>query len=161
MRNRARGAGFAALFALLVCTAALSFYGCGGTKPTTAEAIERYSQKLRNTVLNTVSEEGRRSQMLLIVDRLEALNVRFGQETADFIESYRALNSDYEATRDAFEHLFSGYSAKRVKARDEALNLHFQLASLATADEWDAIGKAEIELYEEVHDARPADGSTK
>ena len=159
MGSRARNFGFAALSALLVC--ALVVPGCGGTKPTTAQAIERYSHKLRSSVSNNVSDEARRSQMLLVVDRLEALNVRFGQETADFVESYRKLNGDYDVARSALEQLFSNYSAKRVQARDEALNLHFQLASLATADEWEAIGKAEIELYEEVVVARPTDERTK
>jgi hypothetical protein len=99
--------------------------------------------------------------MLLIVDKVEALHRRFSQETADFIESYRRLNADYEATRPAFDQLFADYSAKRIKARSEALDLHFELASLATGDEWHAIGKAEIKLYEEVNAARSADGSTK
>jgi hypothetical protein len=43
-----------------------------------------------------------------------------------------------------------------MRARSEALDLHFQLASLATAQEWDSIGKAEEKLYEEVNASRPA-----
>jgi hypothetical protein len=145
----------------MVCAVAFAVPGCSRTKPTAAQAIERYSQKLRSAVSDNVSDEGRKSQMLAIVDQLEALNARFAQETADFVESYRTLNADYEATREVFEQLFSNYSAKRVQARDEALILHFQLAALATAHEWEAIGKAEIELYEQVHEARPADEGVK
>jgi hypothetical protein len=92
--------------------------------------------------------------MLLVVDQVEALNLRFSQETADFVRSYRKLNADYEATRAAFDKLFADYNAKRIKARNESLDLHFQLASLATADEWDSIGKAEKKLYEEANEAR-------
>jgi hypothetical protein len=99
--------------------------------------------------------------MFLIVDQLEALHLRFSQETADFVESYRKLNADYDATRPAFDQLFSDYSAKRIKARNEALDLQFQLASLATAGEWDSIVEAETKLYEEVNAARPAEESTK
>lgn len=99
--------------------------------------------------------------MLRVVDRLEALHLRFSQETADFIEHYRKLNADYDSTRPAFDQLFSDYNAKRVQARSEALDLHFELDSLATADEWDKIGKAETKLYEKANAAHPAEGSPK
>lgn len=152
-----RGTGFATLFALVVCAVALSISGCGGKKQTREQAIAQYGQELREAVSTKVPDEGRKAQMLLIVDQLEALHRRFNQETADFVESYRKLNADYDAARPAFEQLFSDYSAKRIRARNEALDLHFHLASLATADEWDAIADAETELYEEVSTARPAE----
>ena len=161
MHSGARSIGFTALFTLLVCAATLTVPGCGGTKPTTDQTIQRYSQKLRDAVSTNVPEEGRKAQMLSIVDQVEALHVRFSQETAEFVESYRKLNADYDSTRPVFDRLFSDYNAKRIKARSEALDLNFQLASLATADEWDTIGKAETKLYEEVNAARPAEESTK
>jgi len=156
-----RSIGFAVLLTILVGAVAFTVPGCGGKKPTRAQAIERYSQVLREAVSINVPDEGRKAQMILIVDEVEALNHRFSQQTADFVESYRKLNADYYSTRSAFDQLFSDYSAKRVKARNEALDLHFRLASLATVGEWDAIGKAEMKLYEEVNAARPAEGSTK
>jgi hypothetical protein len=144
--------GFA-LLALLACAVTLTATGCSRTKPSRNQVIERYTQELREAVSAHVTEEARKEQMLLIVDQLEAVNVRFSQETADFIGHYRTLNADYDAPRPAFEQLFSDYSAQRVKARGEALDLHFHLASLASADEWDSIGKAEGKLYEGVNAA--------
>lgn len=152
-----RGTGFTTLFALVVCAVVLSVSGCGGKKQTREQAVAQYGQELREAVSTKVPDEGRKARMLLIVDQLEALHRRFNQETADFVESYRKLNADYDAARPAFEQLFSDYSAKRIRARNEALDLHFHLASLATADEWDTIADAETELYEEVSTARPAE----
>src|SRR6516165_2296202 len=148
--------GCPSLFTLCVCVVTLAVSGCA-PKQTKHQAIERYGQELRDAVSSKVSDERRKAQMLLIVDQLRALHRRFSEETANFIESYRKLNADYDATRPKFDQLFSDYSAKRIKARNEALDLHFQLASLATADEWGTIGKAETELYEEVNEARPAE----
>jgi len=162
MHGRPRSsAGFATVLALLVCAATLVVSGCGGTKPSKAQTIELYSQKLREAVSSNVHEEGRRAQLFLVVDRVESLHLLFSQETVEFVESYRKLNADYDSTRPAFDQLFADFNAKRIKARNEALDLHFQLASLATADEWDAIGKAETKLYEEANAARPVEGSTK
>lgn len=159
--SRARSMGLAALFTLLVCAVTLTVLGCSGTKPTRAQTIERYSQKLREAVSTNVPDEGRKAQLLLIVDQVEALHLRFSQDTAEFVESYRKLNADYDATRPAFDQLFSAYNAKRIKARNEALDLHVQLASFAIAGEWDAIGKAETKLYEEANAAPPSEESTK
>jgi hypothetical protein len=159
MHGGFRSIGFAALFTLLVCAATLAVTGC--TKPNREEAIQRYSQELRETVSSSVPADPRRGQMLRIVDQLEALHLRFSRETADFIESYRKLNADYDSTRPAFDRLFTDYTAQRVQARNEALDLHFQLTSLATAGEWDRIGKAETKLYEKVNAARPTEGNTK
>lgn len=153
--------GFAALLMLLVCAAALTGPGCSSTKPTSDQTINGYSEKLREAVLANVPEYGPRSQMLSIVDQVEALHLRFSHETATFIESYRTLNADYDSTRPAFDQLFSDYNAKRVKARSEALDLHFQLASLATAGEWEPIGRAEKKLYEEAGAALQTQESTK
>jgi len=160
MHNRVRGRGLAAL-CTLVCAATLTVSGCGGTKPSKTQTIELSSQELREAVTSNVSNEGRKAQLLRVVDRVEALHLLFSQETVEFVESYRKLNADYDSTRPAFDQLFSDYNAKRIKARNEALDLHFQLASLATVGEWDAIGKAEAKLYEETNAARPAEESAK
>jgi hypothetical protein len=146
--------GFAALSALVACAGMLALAACGGKEPTRTETVTQYSQELREAVSTTVPDETRKEQMLHIVSRVEALQLRFSEETSDFVASYRKLNADYEATRPSFEQLFSDYRAKRAKARSEVLDLHFQLASLATVSEWDRLGKAEAKLYEEVNATR-------
>jgi len=161
MNCPARRVGFGGLLALMVCVGALALAACGGKEPTRNETITRYSQELREAVSTSVPEEARKEQMLQIVSRVEALQLRFSQETTDFVASYRKLNADYDATRPSFEQLFSEYRAKRSEARSEALALHFQLASLATASEWDRLGKAEAKLYEEVNAARSGENSNK
>jgi molecular chaperone GrpE (heat shock protein) len=145
---------------LLVCAAALAAAGCSSKKLTKNQAISHYSQELREAVSSNVHDERRKSEMLSTVDQLETLQRRFSEETASFVDGYRKLNADYDAPRPAFDQLFSDYGAKRIKARNEALDLHFHLASLATDSEWGPIAKAEANLYEEVSAARPA-GSTE
>jgi hypothetical protein len=161
MRSEIRIFGVAALFTLLLGVAALAVPGCGGKERSRNQQIERYSDELREAVSDHVSDQQRKAQMLLIVDQVEAVQLRFSQETTEFVASYRKLNADYDSTRPAFEQLFSDYNAKRSKARSEVLERHFQLASLATPDEWDSIWKAETKLYEKVNAARPAAESAK
>lgn len=139
---------------LVLCTFAVTLAaavaGCGGSKASREQVITSHGQELREAVSSRVADEPRKARMLAILDQVDTVNRRFTQETRDFVENYRELNADYDATRAAFDRLFTDYSQKRVKARSDVLDLHFQLASLATADEWDAIGKAEAKLYEEL-----------
>lgn len=149
------------LSALLVIALTSTMVGCGGQKPTTAEAVARYGQDLRDAVTTGVQDEGRRAQLLDIVNQVEALQNGFSQETKDFVTSYRKLNIDYDAERPAFERLFANYNAKRVEARTKALALHFRMAAIASPKEWKAIGKAEARLYEESIEARQAGGDLR
>jgi hypothetical protein len=143
---------------LLAGALAINAVGCGGSKPTAEQTVQRYSQELRESVSHEVHDEARRTQMLSIVNQAQLLQQRFNQETVDFVASYHRLNADYDAERPAFEKLFADYNTKRVRARREALDLHFQLASLATTDEWRAIGKAEAKLYERTLESRQTEG---
>ena len=132
--------------------------GCG-PKLTAGEAAARYSQELRKAVSENVGEAERRTQMLAIVDRMEAVQLRFSQETLDFVRDYRKLNANYDADRPTFDRLFADFNAKRLQARTEALDLHFQMAALASANEWRPIGRAEFRLYEKTLEANQ--GGTK
>jgi hypothetical protein len=153
MRSPAHSVILAAALAITSSIAALELSGCG-SKPTKAEAIERYGEELRIAVSANVSDEPRRARMLALVYQLDALQLHFNRQTGDFIAAYRKLNSGYDSTRPEFNQLFADFRAERVKARSEALELHFKLASTATTDEWKAIGKAEERLYEKVTAAR-------
>jgi hypothetical protein len=148
-----------ALAIVMISAIALATPGCRGAQLTPEQVIQNSSQKLRQAVSSNVSEEGRKAQMLAVVDQMEAVQGSLSKETADFIQSYRKLNADYDAPRAAFDQLFSDYNGQRVKARNQAIDLHFQLASLASASEWGPIGKAEAKSYEEFSDAEAKKGA--
>jgi hypothetical protein len=143
---------------VMLCAITFTALGCRGTNPATEQVIQSSSQKLRQAVSSNVTEDGRRSQMLKVVDQIEAVQRSLNQGTMDFVQNYRKLNADYDAPRAAFDQLFSDYNGQRIKARSQALDLHFQLASLATANEWDPIAKAEVKSYAEVSEAYAGKG---
>jgi hypothetical protein len=148
-----------ALAIVMISAIALATPGCRGAQLTPGQVIQNSSQKLRQAVSSNVGEEGRKAQMLAVVDQIEAVQGSLSKETADFIQSYRKLNADYDAPRAAFDQLFSDYNGQRIKARNQALDLHFQLASLASANEWGPIGKAEAKSYQEFSEAEAKKGA--
>jgi hypothetical protein len=133
---------------LMVCIVALATSGCKSAKPTVDQTVEGSTQKLREAVSHDVADADRRDQMLKLVDQLEAVQKSFSKESSEFVAKYRTLNADYDSPRTAYEQLFSEFNVQRVQARDKALDLHFQLASLATEREWDHLGKVEAMTYE-------------
>jgi hypothetical protein len=152
------GCDVTAFAIVIICALTLAAPGCGGEQPTREQTIQSSSQQLRQAVSTNVADEGRKTQMLLVLDQIEAVQTSLSKETADFVESYRKLNADYHATRPAFDQLFSDYNGQRIEARNQTLDLHFQLASLATASELDSIGKAEVKMYREVSEAYAGKG---
>jgi hypothetical protein len=157
-RNAIAATSPSVLAIITLCATVLAAPGCGGTKPTTAQVIQSSSQRLRQEVSKNVADESRKSQMLLVVDQIEAVQSSLSKETADFVQNYQNLNSNYDAPRSAFDQLFADYNGQRIRARNQALDLHFRLASLATADEWIPIVKAEVKLYEAFTEAEAGKG---
>ncbi len=96
-----------------------------------------------------------------LVDQIEAVQTRFNEEASAFIAKYQSVNADYDAPRAAFDQLFTNFDTDRIRARNQILDLHFQLASLATDREWGPIGKAEAKMYEGVGEARTAQEESK
>jgi hypothetical protein len=139
---------------LLVSLATVALSGCKSSNPSPEQTTESATQKLRKVISSDVAETGRREQMLKLVDKMEAVQTAFNKDVVDFVTHYQTLNANYDASRAAFDQLFSQYNAERIQARGQALDLHFELASLATDKEWGRIGEAEAKMYDAIGIAR-------
>ena len=147
---------------LLILALGLLVPACKSPPPTPEAGAQKFTKELRDTVSGSVAGPDRVSQMIALVDQLDAVEVEFNGNVTDFIAGYRRLNAGYDTPRAAFDELFKNYEARRIAARDRFLAVHFQLAALATPDEWKKIGKAEKKIYEELLKARaqtPEDAS--
>jgi hypothetical protein len=140
--------------AVVLGTLAMALGGCAGNKLTPEETLQGASQELRQTVSKNVGDPGRRDRMLGLVDQIEGTQRSFSAQAAEFAAHYSKMNADYGTPRARFEELFSEFNTRRIQSRDQILELHFQLATMATAEEWKRIGKAEAKLYEETGKAR-------
>ncbi len=149
------------LACLVVGLASAASPGCKSTTPSPEQTTERTTQKLRQVISGEIADAGRREQMLKLVDQIEAVQTRFNEDASAFVAKYQSVNGDYDAPRAAFDQLFSDFDADRIRARNQILDLHFQLASLATDSEWGPIGKAEVKMYEGVGEARTAQEELK
>ncbi len=99
--------------------------------------------------------------MIKVVDQIETVQTRVNEDASAFVAKYQSINTNYDASRATFAQLFSDFDADRTRARSQVLDLHFQLASLATDKEWGAIAKAEVRMYEGTGEARTAQEEMK
>jgi len=145
-----------AVAAFVLCAIVLAASGCAdsGAKPTDDQIFHDASEELRQAVYSNVEDQKRRDQMLSVVDQIESTQRDFSTRAAAFGEKYRAMDTDYDTPRAQFDELFADFNAQRIQSRDRILDLHFQLAALATAKEWTRIGKAESAMYTDVRIAR-------
>jgi len=88
-------------------------------------------------------------------DQLVALTNEFQQlatESIANVKSYRAkvaaLNSDYDATRQDYEVLFSQQDASREAFIKKAGALRERMAALTTDSEWEELKKARLRLLD-------------
>ena len=145
-----------AIVAPVLCAIVLAAGGCADSsaKPTDDQIFHDASEELRQSISRGVEDQTRRDQMLNLVDQIESTQRDFSTRAVAFGEKYRAMNADYDTPRAQFDALFLDFNAQRIRSRDRILDLHFQLAALATAKEWTRIGKAESSMYTDVRIAR-------
>lgn len=156
MRNITGNARLGVAAVLVLCGIVAVACGCAGSssKATDEEIIRDSSEELRQSVTRNVEDQSRKDRMLSLVDQIESTQRDFSIRAAEFAAKYRAMDAAYDTPRAQFDQLFADFNTQRIRSRNRILDLHFQLAALATAQEWSRIGKAESDMYSEVRIAR-------
>jgi hypothetical protein len=105
---------------------------------------------LRIAVTGTVADEARQREVLAIVDLLENDVDELREILVRRRQALRALNADYDATREDFVEFTRQMEARIQAGRRRALERRQTLVAALTADEWDALGKAETRTMKSV-----------
>ncbi len=127
----------------LACTLALA--GCAESPKTSAELIGGPMREMRQTVEKNVADPTRQTQLLALVDALDGVLQEHSRDLNTLSGDLSRINADYDATREAFDALLSAFAQRTRVSEERALDLHFQMAALTSADEWKPISKREVE----------------
>ena len=126
-------------FALVILNAA-----CSSGEPVSREDEQAAAfADLRAAVMETVKDDDRQNDVLMIVNSLEMDVDELRQLLVRRRTELRKLNADYDATREEFLAFTNQMESRIQKGRQQALEKHLQLAATMTADEWAAIEKAQ------------------
>ena len=133
----------AAVLALTLVLAAAA--GCSSKHELTPEQraqadVTAYEAEIRKII----PDAARADQLVALTNEFQQL----ATESIASIKSYRAkvaaLNSNYDATRQDYETLFSAQDASREAFIKKASALRERMAALTTDSEWEALKKARL-----------------
>ena len=138
------GPGFDDMYILKILglSVVLFIAGCGGS-PETVEDIERQAfDDMRAEVREIIEDPAREESVVELVNRLqeEYANLRKSAETRR--HALRALNADYDATREQFAEFLDKYNAELESSHRAYRESHRTLVEATTAEEWDALAKS-------------------
>ncbi len=125
------------------------------------EQIAEYRSQELDLVRSTVLDEERAGRLIdLLADR-----DRMIANHRKVIETYRgemtALNADYNARRESFNLLMTGYNDQRASAQKEFVSLIEAMKKTTTSKEWKTISKYQLKRLDprELTYSQPSGGA--
>ena len=132
-----RTARFMAAFSVFALLAA-----CGGSPEATADIERQAFDDMRAEVRAIIEDPQREEAVVTLVDRLQGHyeNLRATAEARR--KALRALNADYDATREQFTEFLDRYNAELAGNHKAFRDSHRALVDATTAEEWSALAKS-------------------
>lgn len=116
--------------------------GCAGKdKPSPVDLKAQAFDDLRTEIQEVVSNPERAEQAIAITQELETAFYALREHRVERSKKVKALNSDYDASREDFLELFSQIQMDTKKNQKHFSELHRKLISVTTEDEWTALLK--------------------
>lgn len=116
--------------------------GCGGTPPDADEVERQAFDDLREEVRLTIDDADREGAVLTIVDQLQVDFVNVRRLAEQRRESLRAVNSNYDATREQFEELLAEFGQQREEGHARFQESRKAFRGATTPEEWARLEKA-------------------
>lgn len=135
---------------MLVATGVL-LSSCGGKEPLSALDVEKSAfQDYTAEVQSIVTDENRAAEVLALVEQFELEFSLFRQLTVDQRIEVRALNSNYDATREDFDAFVAANQEQMQAARDRVTDAHLALIVATTPEEWESLHKSTTEAMDKL-----------
>jgi hypothetical protein len=112
------------------------------------EQIAEYRSQELELVRSTVLDDERATRLIgLLADR-DRMIASHKKVINTYREEMSALNADYNARRESFDVLMTGYNDQRATAQKEFTSLIEAMKKETTAEEWKTISKYQIKRLE-------------
>jgi hypothetical protein len=116
------------------------------SKPTEPqEAITNNMQVMREAVVETVKDVGRRQKLLLSIQSLEKTLIDYNKDYRDFAKALRQQNRIYDTPRVKLEEIIKRFRDRRKSAMEAVVALHFEMIANTSEEEWKKLVKTEVE----------------
>ena len=119
------------------------FNGCAKDKVAPEANISKYTKEMREAVSLNINDDGRRDQVLQLIDQMESVMQDYNKDIRLFVDRYRVFDKDYSTSRQSFKGLIEEFSTQRKQAQEKIFDLHFKAVALMTKEEWGQVVKYE------------------
>jgi hypothetical protein len=122
---------------------AMALMACGGKTPVSTLEMEQSAfDDLADEVRAIVKDPNRTDEVLALVEQFEQEFAAFSALLADQRVETRALNANYDATREEFDDFLAANQERMTAARERVTDAHLALITATTPEEWDSLRKA-------------------
>jgi hypothetical protein len=136
---------------VLLVAASLLLTACGGKEPVSAMDVEKSAfQDYTAEVRVTVTDESRAEEVLALVEQFEQEFALFRKLIVDQRIEVRALNSNYDTTREDFDAFIASNQEQMQAARDRVTDAHLALIASTTPEEWESLHKSTTEAMDKL-----------
>jgi hypothetical protein len=155
MKNRSRMdeilAAWTSIAICLIILLTAGVQGCSkfkkGEDKGPYQSTFEWIDQTRDRINKSISDPKKATTMLTLVDDIEKLMYEFNDDVQRYYKNVRAVNADYDATREDFERVAEEFNAKRIRTRSEVMKIRFQMTELATPEEWKDLSDQKKTLY--------------
>lgn len=117
---------------------------CSGKEAVAPETVGKVAfDDFREAIVEVIEDPERQATVLLLVDDYESDYANLMSAVKTQRTELRRLNADYDATREQFQSYYDKYMADIRSARKDATESRAAFVNSTTAEEWDALSKAD------------------
>lgn len=136
--------------ALVSVAVALGVVACTHQQLTPEARLQQGAADMRATITRIVADPAHRDQLLERANSFERVLADYAVEFESFVGKLHQANRNYDTPPEQIKATFAQFEKVRQTSRAQALDLHFQMLALTSADEWKQIAKAEIQMLETI-----------
>lgn len=123
--------------------------GCAsGSKPVDPAAVqakvEASEAEFRDLANDTIEDRDRAATFIRLLDERDALIADHAGAVRRYAETMKALNADYDASRDDFERVARQYNSDRRLSQSRFVDLMSRMKAATTDKEWKKLSKFEL-----------------
>lgn len=138
---------------VVICTAiaAVMFLsGCShGKAAGQLTPHQKYMAEMKAVVSEVIPDPVRAEEILALMARLSTGIMDMKQETLDQMKVAGSLYADYNSNPEQLEDAINMSLAYRTESREKILGDYFELKSLMSKEEWEAVSKKDVKAMAE------------
>ncbi|HXK46818.1 MAG TPA: hypothetical protein PLT09_05220 [Deltaproteobacteria bacterium] len=145
-----QGCMHAAIPWMVMLMAVMFLAGCSHTReavPMTAR--QKYMNEMKTLVSREVADPARADRVLALMDRMSMESLALKEKSVFYQHEFMRMNADYGTTPEQLQKIIDESLEFRMESRKKIMEDYFELKSLMTKKEWEAVSKGDVQAMAE------------